>query len=498
MFVMLVFAFFAIAGVAIDIGLANLTQQEMQVATDVSAIEGARLRNADNQIDTSDHHRRDKVSRMVRLEFDDDLWPTGNAFAPDDPQAPPADFDSDGDQMHMGAGPGMQVPGELGNQHVATSNETSVWDDPVLRVNVHNKQYGDMVSGTYRAGPTVLHTEVDDMYMRPDFEAGVSGTTGADASQYEALGFLVRMRRTAGTNPSDTEAGVSYHARPVPFLFSLGSLIQGDGGGGVDPRVSGIPVRATSIAVARPALRASAPPTLPDGTPIMDEAAVAGFEHPMIGLFPFALSLDYWVGRVVPSPTGTSDPLATWHQYQKLRIEPDGTLAVLADDYSPVLDTNGQPLVAGHFAPYGTSVGQEVQAAPPSSLDQQPWGYVALYTSIPGDAGPVSRVVGYGFCTLDPDPQADVKQLKSGIEQWGTGGYMAQVKCWIGPNGVSARLDGHAPNLTAAEWAAVFERNHFLVYGPWTDTQGNTVGGEVTYDYSMIRHGSVLAATLAR
>jgi len=89
-------------------------------------------------------------------------------------------------------------------------------------------------------------------------------------------------------------------------------------------------------------------------------------------------------------------------------------------------------------------------------------------------------------------------EIKSGIEVWGTGGSMDHVKAWIGPNGVTARLDADAPELTLAEWSAVFERNHFLTYGPWMNSQGEMVGGEVTYDYSMIRHGSVLAATLAR
>jgi hypothetical protein len=497
MFVMLVFAFFAIAGLAIDMGYASLTQQEMQVATDTAAVEGIRLRNAESTINHSDDHRREKVSHIVRLEFDDDMKPSGNAWAINDPEDNPADYD-DADHMHIGAGPGMQVPGEVGNQHISTSNETTVWDDPVLRYNAENKRYGDMVSGTYR--PDAEHVELGDTYERPDFDPGMDG----NESLFQSLGFLVRMRRVSGIsvdggqNPYDTEPYVSYRGRPVPFLFSLGSLMHGNGTSSMDPRQAGITVRATAIAVGRPALRASPPPKLPDGTPIMDEA-LTGLEHPMIGLYPFALSLDYWVSRVVPGPNST-DPLATWHKYQNVQISPDGTMVVLQEDNTPLLDANGQPIIAGHFAPYGTSVGQAVTAAPPANFDQQPYGYVAIYTDIPSDTGNVSRVIGYGFCTAEPDPALppDVKRIKSGIEGWGTGGDMSPVKAWIGPNGISARLDADAPNLTAEEWAVVFDRNHFLVYGPWTDTQGNTAGGEVTYDFSMIRHGSVLAATLAR
>jgi hypothetical protein len=75
---------------------------------------------------------------------------------------------------------------------------------------------------------------------------------------------------------------------------------------------------------------------------------------------------------------------------------------------------------------------------------------------------------------------------------------MEYVKAWVAPNGASARLDADAPALSAAEWNAVFDANKFLVYGPWMDTQGNTLGGEVTYDYNLIRYGSVLAPALAR
>lgn len=501
MFVMLVFAFFAIAGVAIDMGMANLTQQEMQVATDTAAIDGIRLRNADSTIVTSNTHRREKVSHIVRLEFDDDMKPTGNAWAVNDPEDNPADYD-DADHLHLGAGPGMQVPGEVGDQHIVTSSDTSVWDDPVLRYNQANKRYGDMLSGTYRAD--AAHAEYGDSYERPDFDPGIA--TASDSLR-ESLGFLVRMRRVSGIsvdggqNPYDTEADVSYRGRPVPFLFSLGSMMQGNGSG-MDPRQAGITVRATSIAVGRPALRASAPPLMPDGTPIMDEA-FPGLEHPMIGLYPFAVSLDFWVSRTIPGQTD-DDPLATWHKFQTVQIEPDGTLFELQDDNTPVLDASGQPLVVGRFAQFATSVGQEVQPMLPAHFDQQQSGYVAIYTDIPGDTGSVSRVVGYGFCQADlgmsnpPPPPAVAMQIKSGIGVWGTGGEMYEVKTWVGPNGVSARLAADAPVLTATEWAAVFERNHFLVYGPWTDAQGNTVGGETTYDSTLLRHGSVLAATLAR
>jgi hypothetical protein len=68
------------------------------------------------------------------------------------------------------------------------------------------------------------------------------------------------------------------------------------------------------------------------------------------------------------------------------------------------------------------------------------------------------------------------------------------VKAWVAPNGVSALLGAGAPVLSASEWDEVFKQNHILVYGQ--DDHGGP--REITYDYRLIRPGSVLAATLGR
>jgi hypothetical protein len=269
MFAMLVFAFFAIAGIGIDIGMASLTQQQMQVAVDTAALEGMRLRQAEHYIWHSDHNvshldRRAKASRLVQLVFDDDLHPTGIPQTANDPQATGAVMD-DEDTMHFGAGPAMQVPGPMGDQIISYAPQSPVFDDPKLRWNTENKQWGDMVSGHYV--PSGTHDEdVTGDYHRSDFLPAASGAV----SQAQPLGFLVRMRRTDARNPRDKDLSATYFARTVPFLFSIGSLIRSPASG-YDPRKHGMTLRATAIAVARPALRASPPPVDGAGVPIPDE-----------------------------------------------------------------------------------------------------------------------------------------------------------------------------------------------------------------------------------
>jgi hypothetical protein len=488
MFVMLVFAFLAIAGLAIDIGMANLTQQEMQVAVDTAALEGLRLRDYDEYQNVSDTSRRPKVSHMVRLVFDDDLHPTGNPSVTDDPLDPPSNFDGP-DALHMGAGSTLQVAGDLGSQEIIYDPSNPVVDDPVLRTNIkpgdENNQNGDMVSGLDRADET--HDEFPG-YVRPDFTAG-----NLQDQQSQSLAFLVRMRRTTGSNPLDKEPLVSSRSRPVPFLFGLGSLIHAADNGGYDPRREGMTIRATAIAAARPALRASPPPRALDGAMIPNESTLNQLliqngqqPNPMLGLYPFAVTLDFWLSTVHPGATYQDQWVpTTWHNEYTL---------ILADDQQGIVDQATGEIV-GSFAEFGTCIGQPMEprgvtALPPPEIS----GYVAIYDNIPGPNGLVPRIIGYGFC--------DAKNLGGSPKKiLFASGIRAQLfsdtsstKVWVAANGVSARLDSAAPTLTKSEWDAVIAKNHFLAYGPFE----HNPSGEVSYDYTHIRWGTLLAATLAR
>jgi hypothetical protein len=467
MFAMLVFVFLAIAGIAIDVGMASLTQQQMQVAADTASLEGIRLRDYEAYQDQSDDTRRPRVSQMVRLVFDDDLHPTGGVSQYGSLGPMPAD---DADQMRMGAGPMMSLSGGMGTYNASATwsvgGTNGVWDDPILQVNdgapVHNLANGDMVSGTF--APDAPHTE-SASYVRPDF------ATNTNSERWKVLGFLVRMRRTDGSNALDQQLGIASHGPSMPLFFGLGSLLhKPDDQSGRDIRRDGINVRATAIAVARPALRASLPPRSLDGTPIFDEGTIQNI--PMMGLYSISISEHAWTETF---RTGA------YHDLRALDVSTNGDLSY-------------QNEIVGHFVAPATSVGQAIETVAPVGISQaQRTGYVAIHAPIAQPSGgSVDRVVGYGFAEVQPSATPNVVNLKLGIQS-ALVASVGEVTAWVAPNGVSAHLGSDAPSLSAAEWNAVFVANHTLAYGgPQNPT------GAVSYDYTRLRPGTLLAPALAR
>ena len=112
LFALLTFVFFAIAGLVIDVGLANLAQAQMQVAVDTAAIEGCRWRNFDEGMGFSNVEKRRKAAIMTRLVFDDDLHPTQGGYVP---ESATGVLPIDGaDAANLTAGPSLQVSGGTG------------------------------------------------------------------------------------------------------------------------------------------------------------------------------------------------------------------------------------------------------------------------------------------------------------------------------------------------------------------------------------------------
>ncbi|MBL8858363.1 MAG: Tad domain-containing protein [Planctomycetes bacterium] len=482
LFAVLLVVFFAIAGVSIDLGLASLTQQQMQVAVDPAALEGVRLRDYSVYEHISDPNRRPKVSNLVRLVFDDDLHPTGGTQASGAVPGLPPD---DADQLQLGAGPMLRVSGQgsgpmapggvlgfQGDPSQPSSPVTPTWDDPILQGNmlpgpvVGNFDNGDMVSGTYH--DDAEHTEPGN-YQRPDFTRGVNGTSGP----WEALGFLVRMRRTTGANPFDNQVGKASHGPTVPLLFALGSTLRKSDSSQWDPRRDGMTVRATAIAVARPALRASPAPINPTtGDPIASESDAPS---PMIGLHAAAMSIDYWTSL---------SPGANWsNAVNSLTIGPDGSLTA-----------GGQ--VRGFLvrANTVTSVGQPIipDAAAPMLTGIRP-GYVAIYARIPAGAGGTDRVIGYGFSDVGKNSDGTLVRFRLGIIAPG-GGSTSDVRVWVAANGVSAQIGMDTPALSKPDWDEVFRQNRILAFGG----DNNLPDHAVIYDHTRIRPGTLLAPALAR
>jgi hypothetical protein len=304
----------------------------MQTAVDSAALEGLRFRDEDvfQEATSQDvaRSRRQRASDRVAWHFDDDLLAT------------------DEDAIGFGAGPIVEFSGGAGVPDLVASQEMTIPPEPfykpigtaALRLNEGNDPAGDMVAGNFV--PAATH-EVDAGYRRNDFDPAVDGNA-----------FLVRMRRSGevffpGIDDSGNRS--SSGGPPLPYLFGRGSLI--------DRRLvaSGITVRATAIADARPVV-------------------CVGARHPgALGSLELAVSMADWekLGVDVEDDDGE----ATFHRFS------------------------------------GFAIGYEVKHDPvPIETIETATGYVAIF-SPQAD----SRVIGFGCVSIDQsgvdDSGVEIKKM---------------------------------------------------------------------------------------
>ena len=210
----------ALAALVVDMGLAVLTQQQMQDSTEFVALEGLRWRD-----ELGDAGRRDLAQQSATWCFDDNFDP------------------GDGDAYQRSLGPNFQLVNPLPQAPQlaagATIDTTTIPYRPELDTNVGNALSGDLVAGNFDLVDT-LHEEFSD-YTRTDFS--VDPLLPEDA-------FLARMRRSSEDAIDGGTTGP-----PLPFLFGMQPLFGSVSGPEYNPRVDGLTVRAASIAQQRRALR---------------------------------------------------------------------------------------------------------------------------------------------------------------------------------------------------------------------------------------------------
>lgn len=474
LFAMLLLVFFGIAALAIDVGMASLTQNQMQTAVDTASLEGARMRDYDTYQYRSNQRRRGEVSELVRLVFDDDLKPTLGAQQPDGTFANPDDADA----LQLGAGPLVAVEGGSGPLAAGGTIEVAperVVDDPILARNhalseATNQPHGDMLSGTYV--PDADHLEPAS-YDRDDFVPGVYLPTG-DSTDRQGLSFLVRMRRTTGENALDEQSGVSSRAPTVPYLWGLGTLMRA-GDEGYDPRRDGITVRATAIASARPALRVGPPPLLADGTPVRDH-----LDRPVLGISAITFRSDFWKNETAASG-------APWGSQVSLEVQPTSPTSVTLLRNGAVVGRIRSPQSLTKIG----SVPVDTSAADISNLFPIAAGYryFAITERIEDDDGAqVERVIGYGFGWIGSVPNFGLRFEK------GFRSENPQVRCWVARDNVSAHLSNQVAPLSANEWDSVFAALRSLAY---YDTDGDGLS-DPSYDHNHVRAGILLAPALTR
>ena len=226
MLIQIIFFILMLLGVAaliVDMGIAGLTQSQMQNAADTAALEGLRQRDAEMF----------SVNDPTRGTWDDKQRREYAASLINGREAGPV-------LQFRGAG----LAGELNAAQTLDAAATTTYM-PTLQTNVDNNHpHGDMVAGQY--DPSGGHTESQD-YTRGDFTPSAPVLTGTSL----ARAFLVRLRRTNDFQGLDNVTNVSSGAGPLPLLFGRGTFIHGDtvnNPNNYNPRVHGITVRAAAIA----------------------------------------------------------------------------------------------------------------------------------------------------------------------------------------------------------------------------------------------------------
>jgi hypothetical protein len=522
LFGMLVFVFLAIAGLVIDMGVAQVTQAQMQAAVDSAAIEGCRWRNFDEGPGFSNREKRQNAVDIVRLAFDDDMYPTRGGYTPEGGSVLPED---DKDAFGFAAGPGLRVHGGTGDAEASATigqqsdEDLARLDDPRLALNFNqNREYGDLVSGRYR--PDRPHNEPAD-YLREDFEVASS------LQNVHALSFLVRMRRSGSENPNDNVPLVSSSLPRLPFLFAMGSTMQRDeSASGWNPRRDGLTVRATAIASARPAMRVGRPPCDEDGNPVYDHEDVGPgntYRERISGLVPFYITKDAWLRHFTDDGWQSQSTEARG----RVTVAVDGSIHLETGTTEfPTSEAVGQfmfgaggdpcafelgwPAVLGR-AVTATSVTTPVRSF---RFTKRKPAYIAIVDAIPDPLdNPVNRVIGYGFAHVWPvgyqpneDPPAQYDGTSSFVISGGELIANPGVDCWMGQDNVSAHLNSAAdpivtPVLSRDEWIAVLAANEHLAYDLPTPPPGQPLPSPDPariYDYTYIRRGTLLAPALTR
>jgi hypothetical protein len=478
-FAMLVFGLMGIMAFVIDIGVASLTQAQMQNAVDTAAIEGMRLRSFAEDPSQNDQYRRPHVTEIVQMVFDDNLRPTSGVK---ETEIPPwyhggiKGIPPDGpDQLNLGAGPVWDLhPGEgSGNVGETYNPLVKVYDDPVLEPNAENEIDGDMISGSYSWDES--HDEQSD-YSRADFRAA---THDVSTSRRE-IGFLVRMRRSADTPIPGERSG----APTLPLLFGLGSTIKQAAGSDWNPRTDGITVRAVAIASARPVMTIGPPPDLPD---------LIG--NPMLGIGFWYTSTGSPSGRKLGPPASFTESF--WETtLQSVHVGYNLTESSGALSYTDPV--SGASTVIGSFLAPGTggSVGMPVQAGPapqelPTPSPTFPC-YFPIYAGISdGGSSATNRVIGFGYGTIKYD----------GMHWTVSKGYQNadfnnQPACslYVAPGNASARMSAEMPALSSTERYNLFSA--YLNFGYLGSTPGTA--GVLSFRWQDIRPGTVLAPILVR
>jgi hypothetical protein len=407
LFALFVFVLLGLTALTVDMGLARVTQVEMQNAADSAALEG--LRGRDYADADPELTRRESAAELTSWCFDDDLGATST------------------DALHLGAGPTFVLSGGSGGSNASQFLDVSASSvyKPALQLNLGNEIHGDMVAGDplFSTSPSYLLENND--YVRSDFDTqDLNGNGKLDA-------FLVRLRRTRDAQGLDQVPGVSSKGPTLPFLFGLASFLTPSSGSNYDPSFDGISVRATSIAAAGQVFDQTGIPVVSVGQVMscgLEVPSPVAPTLPRLGSAPFTLLRTFFVSSINP-----------------MSITYDATTGLLSVANGPF---SGAPV--GRFAPI-TFVGQVIPApgAPPGQDGPARVVYLPVYDLV----GSRALCVGFGYAKI--------------ILQTGSTSILCtRLEPIIAPQNASASLPRGFAGLTSGELADVHAAR--VEFDPWS------------------------------
>lgn len=488
-FALLFVGFMAIAAMAVDLGLARLTQRQMNGATDTVALETLRERDrARSEAAETDPFLRDLMRRSLNARLA--TW----RYTPD------LSLGGDGEEEFDGAGGYILLSEGQGELNWGRVIEEIGWTAPRPRTNYEseedeagnflsaiprNLRHGDMVSGTFlpvQAGEGGNPFDMEDStYDRPDFVTSVAENAPYGDS------VLVRLRRTShpyegGGEGLDSQESVSSSGPTLPMLFSAGTGIQGGDSETNDSiRHTGFRIRATSIATARRAVRAGVrvPEEVLQG--MIDEGQINTREAALlrVGVTGIALDRRIWSWQdQAGSPFQMWTPIGNGEDELILEIgtESESTQGLLfPNDPSSIAPyaewvfgnlQEKEPRNVADRMPYLRPAAE----LDPSMLEPEHWlteeGFVPIYSmrfSSPLEV----RIVGFGRVrtelAIDPDtgqPRTNSEGVPL-IRLIRIANHMALAPAdpWIAPRNASAVFDGtQTDDLSDAEWETYLQQ----------------------------------------
>lgn len=450
LFALIVFGIMGFAALVIDLGVARLTQRQMQVAADGMALEVLRERDLARDVASEadwyqrDQRRRTRNARIASWHF---------------MQRPV--LGNEGDvQDSYGAGAYIVMTGGTGAINASPLVLDAGFSVPRPRSNYGgdgegpiplNLQQGDIVSGTFYG-----HADIDE----DGIPEGALGPTGdpfdLEATSYKRVDFepseaqdapfgsavVARLRRTLRpgytSDPASTDdlVNVSSSGPTIPFFFGLGTTMHGgDPNSEYVARFHGIGVRATSIADALPAVRAGV------GRPEVETGAFNDGNG--VGIAPFVLQKWFWNDEAGFEDMWNEMPNGDAWAWLRYNHE----MGALETEYADAVP-------AAFLVPAALRrVGDRIPPADPE-IAQTTWNdpknwetgeaYAPVVRRRPTDEGWSDRIVGFVRVRTESvyEPQPDTGELRLAMKLWRLANERSPGMPWVAPRNASALFDG--------------------------------------------------------